>query len=93
MAEIYTLSGPLDEFGDAVAPHDAECAREVATAVYVGAGARVAGVGTALFGTYKLLKGKGAVGTVGLLGAVVLWFAGGAIVRAAAQSFDTCRKN
>lgn len=72
-------------------PNDAACARQVAPAVYAGAAARVAGVGTGLFGTYKLLKGKGATGVVSLLGAGVLWIAGGAMMNAAAKVFQTCR--
>jgi len=92
MAEIYTLSGPMDEFGAAVTPLDQTCARNVAPSVILGAGARIGSVGVGLFGTYKLLKGKGAAGVVGLLGAGVLWFAGGALMKAAAAEFEDCRK-
>lgn len=92
MAEIYTLSGPVDEFGAAPPAVDIACAQQVKPLLLVGAATRVGGVGVSLFGAYKLMKGKGAAGAVGLLGAGVLWFAGGMLIRAAADSFEACRK-
>ncbi len=93
MAEIYTLSGPVDnEFGAAPPAVDIACAEQVKPLLLVGAATRISGVGVSLFGAYKLMKGKGAAGAVGLLGAGILWFAGGMLVRAAENSFESCRK-
>lgn len=82
----------MDELGAAPPAVDVACAQQVKPLLLTGAVTRISGVGVGLFGTYKLLKGKGAAGVVGLLGAGVLWFAGGALVNAAARSFESCRK-
>lgn len=93
MAEIYTLSGAPYELGAPPSALDMECAQKVKVPLIVGSVARVGSVGVGLFGTYKLLKGKGAAGIVSLLGAGVLWFAGGQLMGAAARGFESCRKS
>ncbi len=92
MSEIYTLSDAGDEFGAAPTELDQQCAMKVKVPLVAGAVARIGGVGVGLFGTYKLLKGRGAAGVVALLGAGVLWFSGGALMRSAAAGFESCRK-
>ncbi len=96
MAEIFTLSGaPVVElmgFGAAPPQTDIDCAQKVRVPVIMASVSAVASVGVGLFGTYKLLKGKGATGIVALLGAGFLFFAGNRLVAAAGQSFEECRK-
>ncbi len=92
MAEIYTLSGAPYELGAPPSATDIECAQKVKVPLILGSVTRVGSVGVGLFGTYKLLKGKGAAGVVGLLGAGILWVAGGQLMNAAARGFESCRK-
>lgn len=94
MNEVYTISGPpVDEVEvlGAVSALDQQCAQKVKVLVVAGGASVIGGVGVGLFGTYKLLKGRGAAGAVGLLGAVALWVAGGALMRTAALGFQKCR--
>lgn len=94
METIFTISGPpvseVEVLGDAP-PLDVMCAQKVKPLLVGGSVAVVSGVGVGLFGTYKLLKGRGAAGIVGLLGAVALWIGGGAAIRVAAAGFQKCR--
>jgi len=92
MAEVFTLSGPI-ELGATVSPTDLECAEKVKLPLVIGGVSRIAGVGVGLFGTYKLLKGRGAAGVVAVLGAAILWFEGGRLMAASARRFEACRKN
>jgi hypothetical protein len=90
MAEIYTLSG--SSFGAAPTETDFACADEARPLVVTGAVTGLSSVPVALFGTYKLLKGRSAAGIVSLLGAGALYFAGRQLMTAAARSFEACRK-
>ncbi len=94
MGEIYSLSGPsVEMLGAPPSALDQQCAQQVKVPLVVGAVSRIGGVGVGLFGTYKLLKGRGAAGVVSLLGAGILWFAGGQLMAAAARGFESCRKS
>ena len=91
MAEIYTLSGS-DYLGAAPSTTDIECAEQARPLLVTGAVTGLSSVPVALFGTYKLLKGRGAAGIVSLLGAGALYFAGRQLMSAAGRSFEACRK-
>lgn len=90
--EIFTISGAEytpPYLGDAAT--DQMCAQKVKSLVIAGGVARVGAVPVALFGTYKLFKTNWAAGVVSLIGAAILWGAGGRLVTAAALGFQQCR--
>ncbi len=89
MAEIYTLSGT--SFGAPPSATDVQCAQQARPLFLTGSVTGLSSVPVALFGTYKLLKGRGAAGIVSLLGAGALYFAGQQLMAAAARSFQACR--
>ena len=96
MESVFTIAGVNDyvEMGapaPAPTPTDLMCAQTVKPLFVAGGLGIVAGFGTGLFGTYKLLKGKGAAGATGLIAAAVLWVAGGMMVRSATARFAACR--
>lgn len=99
MDTVFTISGPPEaqpclgcgaEFGDD-GGHDIACAQQVRSGVVIGAGARIAAIPAALFGTYKLLNKSPAAGVTGFLAAGLLWFVGGRVLQAATESFERCR--
>lgn len=90
MSEIYTLSGP--DVGTSLTDKEMMCAEDVRGLVITGAATGLSSVPVALFGTYKLLKGRSAAGIVSLLSAGALYFGGRALMTAAARSFEACRK-
>lgn len=96
---VFTISGPPEaqpclgcsgEFGEP-SEQDGRCAQQVAGGVVIGAGARITAIPAALFGAYKLLNKSPAAGITGFLAAGILWFAGGAVLQAATESFERCR--
>jgi hypothetical protein len=89
MAEIYTLSG--SSFGAPPTETEIECAEKTRPLLVTGAVTGLSSVPVALFGTYKLLRGRSAAGIVGLLSAGALYFAGRQLMGAAARSFQACR--
>ena len=97
MESVFTIAGAADDYVQIAAPPDGPtptdlmCAQTVKPLFIFGSFGVVAGFGTGLFGTYKLLKGKGAAGVTGLVAAGVLWLAGGMMVRSATARFAACR--
>jgi hypothetical protein len=93
MNEIFTLSGADAPFYLAAPPAiDVECAQKVKTVLVVGSLTTISAVPVGLFGTYKLIKGKGAAGITALLAMGALFFVGRTLVASSAKAFDTCRK-
>lgn len=107
MPEVYSLSGAADEQpadlfnrlkanykppGGPLTPLDRTCAEQVKIPVIMAGAARIGSVGVGLFGTYKLLKGRGAAGITAILGGGALWLLSSALLSAAERSFDECRR-
>jgi hypothetical protein len=95
MDEVFTLSGPdvsAPFYLGLPPPIDVECAQKVKTTLVIGAATTVSSIPVALFGAYKLMKGRGAAGITALLATGALWFIGRSLVVSSAKAFDTCRK-
>lgn len=94
MAEVFTISGadPVVQIAAPPSETDMACAQKVKSVVVAGSVMRVGALPVGLFGTYKLFKSHWAAGVTALVGTGVLWFLGGRMLKAGADSFERCRQ-